>query len=335
MDETVCRHETQVSTTGQPKNFCELLNGSYGPIWIPVEVQNQRFIVLQRPTEPVELSEQIDNGESIPLWQVLTTYKLTAKMKLVMAYILSHSVWRYYHSDWMKRPWSPQSIHFMKKKAVDESGNHKISICNPCFAIDFSENPEEVSEYYYQALVAHNYPRMLALGNMLVEIGRHPDAGRVETTVHPNLVTQINSDLAQGISTLRSDKNWPYLDSTFEGGSVKDIYKEITGRCFDLNLFESPVSRDLPRERYGKSATKDDKTEGFAEERRGILYQKLVAPLRDLLVRLGWEEAVTHIETMEATVLDFQDRPKSEAKAVELRANKTASSMLATTAAQG
>ncbi|KAJ5507504.1 subtilisin-like protein [Penicillium freii] len=48
------------------------------------------------------LKQIVEHVPGISLAKILGNYYLTARMKLVLAYLIAYSVWQYYDSDWMK-----------------------------------------------------------------------------------------------------------------------------------------------------------------------------------------------------------------------------------------
>lgn len=271
------------------EDFCHWLDEYHGAIWMRAKIENGKIFKF---LDPDDYGEPLELSESISLMNVLLNYRLTGKMKLVLAYILAHSVWRYYNSDWMKAKWSSDSIHFLKIQAPDMSGT-RIYACHPCFAVQFQAPNDEVTEFY-NGVVAHKYPRLLALGNLLFDIGcQRPPLNRASFSTD-NLDQQINNDCALSMNTLKRDDKWPYL-GTVRDSSVRTKYKEITQACFDKNLFlpyMTAASTMINIQKVPQSVQD-------AEERRGILYKRIVAPLAELLEGLGWKEALKKIEPME------------------------------------
>ena len=220
----------------------------------------------------------LSSAETISLTEVLSNYRLTGKMRLVLAYTIAHSVWRYYNSDWMKSKWSANSIHVVEElDPVKRRSN--VYACNPCLAIQFKVSHRDFTEYH-DGTVAHKYPRVLSLGALLLDIGRQNVVEERGDTDFESFDQEINHDCARGINIMKHDTQWPYLDG-LSNSIVRSTYKEITQACFDKRLF------------YTGSVSQD------VEERRSILYNRIVAPLRDLVQELGWSDALTIIEPVE------------------------------------
>lgn len=58
------------------------------------------------------------------------TYTLTARMKVVLAYILAYSVWLYYDCDWVRTTWNKETIRFMEEpKSMTAPAKGVIYLC--------------------------------------------------------------------------------------------------------------------------------------------------------------------------------------------------------------
>ena len=241
---------------------------------------------------PDAAGELLDPCESVSLEQVLLQYQLTAKMRLVLAYILAHSVWRFYDSNWTKATWSAETIHFMKIQVPRTTGT-KLYACNPCFAVQFHSNENTLMEYY-DGMVAHRYPRMLSLGGLLLDLGCSQPVLCCSRFSIDGLDQHINNSCAMSLNIFKYDDEWPYL-GTFRDASVKGRYKEITRACFDKRIF-IPFTNTRSRMHGSYKEPRNSQT---VEERRHIIYNKVVLPLAELLEDLGWQSALRKIEPME------------------------------------
>ena len=275
------------------ESFCSLLNKSYGPVWLDIEFRDRRFHLLKELQEGVAL----DNVESISLSNVLRDFNLTAKMKLVVAYTLAQSVWRYYNSDWMGRRWTTESIHFMRVKSAMNHADHLIYACDPCLAVDFSSTDEPVLEYL-DGTVIHRYPRMLALGSLLVDIARDRPRDQPRPSGSGNLRKCINDDHVLARMVIKQDVRWPHLQNSMQSEEIKARYKEVTMRCLDREFF-SALSRASSHQKPEKTAdAASESPDVNVEERRNLIWRQVVAPLGDLLDQLGWRDSLEEIEPM-------------------------------------
>ncbi|KAF4550642.1 Hypothetical protein D9617_16g014300 [Elsinoe fawcettii] len=130
------------------------------------------------------------------------------------------------------------------------------------------------------------------------EEGQRETVSHLEHDLCSSVESMINDDLAQGSNVLRHDKTWPYFESSFQQQSVKDTYREVTRRCLDRNFFKTYSRGDRvkgnPRRRQQAKSASDT----TVEERRDMIYELVVSPLKELLVATGWDKCLTEIEPM-------------------------------------
>jgi hypothetical protein len=218
------------------------------------------------------------------LADILKLYHLTAKMKLALAYILAQSVWQYYDSDWMKTRWTSKTIQFMKEcgnNGVSKQGN--LFTWKPYLSVRFGEEDPESGEFSDIDGEIHRYPRIRALGIMLVEIGIGSPLHRSDQTrVGQSLAAKINEDLLLAMQYSKNEKLWRDCDYPKYLGAVS--------HCLDPGTFAlAPCIRGQGDK---------EEVEGL-KQRRNILYDKVVFPLEELLQGTGWMEQLTKIGPLE------------------------------------
>jgi hypothetical protein len=76
--------------------FCKLIKVDTGSR-VRLAIQDEK---LHRYASSF-LKQMVQHLPGISLASALKNYHFSAKMKAVLAYILAHSVWQYYDSDWM------------------------------------------------------------------------------------------------------------------------------------------------------------------------------------------------------------------------------------------
>ncbi|CZR51216.1 uncharacterized protein PAC_01091 [Phialocephala subalpina] len=267
----------------QVGEFCELLAKRLGDVCICLNL-------LAGELHPLRDGEQIDHHiipkPSMSLSSALRVRRLSTKMKIVLACILSRSVWQFYHSDWMKTKWTSELIHFMLERCPDDevdTEQPKLYACNPCFAFQFDDSDHNFMEYCGADHIGHRYPRVLALGILLVEIGGDIP-GAQPTSQAQSLEEMINNDWMRGKVALKKER-WPDFDFQSSGTMVR-TYKEVVANCFEQKIFNA----DMPPSHTGD--------ERGIEERRAILYERVVYPLEKLLMDMGWTAAMEDIEPM-------------------------------------
>lgn len=220
--------------------------------------------------KPIE--QIVEHTRGISLANILKLYHLTAKMKVALAYILAHAAWQCYDSDWMKTQWTSNLIQFMKERPghiAGEQGN--LFAWKPYLSVHINQNDTVSYEVSVLDGEIHPFPRIQALGIMLVEIGIGSPLYK-STNVHPEQspAAKANKDLLRAIEYSKNEKLWEDCDYP--------NYRSAVDNCLDPKAF--PV---LP-----------DNAEGL-RQRRDTLYNKVVFPLEELLRGTQWMNKWTEI----------------------------------------
>lgn len=270
----------------QVGKFCELLRTPVGDVRICLNVQAGQ---LRDKEEIDEVDQYILHQPSIPLAKALQLRRLSTRMKIALSYILAKSFWQYYNSDWMKTRWTSEFIHFMQEKSLDDvrdAEQPKIKACNPCYSFRFNDPDSDFTEYCVAPKIRHRYPRVLALGILLLEIGGETPPPEVDAELSQNqaVILKINNDWATGKSVLKS-RRWPDFDFK-PNGVIAQTYKTVVANCFDENIFKIEA---------------DQGSEQRIEDRRTIFYERIVYPLNKLLRDMGWLKDLDAIEPIELT----------------------------------
>ncbi|CAG8895629.1 unnamed protein product [Penicillium egyptiacum] len=230
------------------------------------------------------LRQLVNHVPGISLADILRKYYLTARMKLVLAYIIAYSVWQYYDSDWMKTKWTSDTIQFMKESGNNERSDErpKLITWKPYLSVQFNNEDPECYEFNKLVGGVHDYPRIRALGIMLVEIG-------------------IGSPLHKG-----EPQSQPLVAKEFDYPD----YMSAVSHCLDPGTFNlAPfVAGSTPRERKEN-----------LQLRKDSLYDKVVFPLEELLQGTKWMEDLTKIAPLEvpSKVTAFQSPPSLHEDIVE------------------
>ena len=296
----------QVVETGE---FCRLLGRPLGDVRVCLKVKAGELLQLY-DGKPID--QHIIPAPSISLSEALEMHLLSTKMKIVLAYILTRSIWQFYNSDWMRTGWTSDLIHFMLERSPnDQVATEKPNIyaCNPCFALQFGSSNDSFTEHCASRSILHRYPRVLALGILLVEIGQEANGIRTAGQAQ-SLEEKINNDWTMGQIALRN-KSWPYFDF-LPGGTVVQTYKTIVKACFDREIF-SNVAMPL----------RDSDVKQGIEERRAILYERIVYPLETLLTDMDWTHALENIEPADLTRPPAQPTRAQSSESLQLRLSST------------
>lgn len=259
-----------------PGRFCKLI-GSAADSRICLTVQDGQ---LQKIGSE-HLQQIVEHVPSISLADILERcYHFTAKMKLALAYILTYSAWQYYDSGWMKRRWTSETIHFVKECGRNGAGKQsELFAWKPYLSAHFGDEDLASGDFRDVDGEIHRYPRLRALGIMLVEIGIGKSLRRSDEE-HParSLAAKTNKELLLAIQYSKEEKLW--------GDCYYPKYLYAIDRCLDPGTFAlAPCARGV-----------DDraKVEGL-EQRKKFLYDQVVLPLEELLHGTGWMEQITAI----------------------------------------
>lgn len=278
--------------------FCELLGKDIGSASKVVRVINEMFVDLNR-AEYIEVD--ITDKRSIPLAEVLDRYTLGPQDKLLLAYTLAKSVWQFYDSEFMRIRWTTESIQLfqdMESKEEDDDDDDERGVhWAPYYAFSFEEVMEGDSvERLPPGQFIHRYPRVLALGALLYELAlkRSPNKqirslaeSSPTSSVEPATLERAINDTAGRVRRGVERKKWPDIGLNHTESLEK--YRIIVERCASESLF-----RPQPNQLSNEAAVVLTKTsleleeELHIEERRAMLYEKVVLPLKELLQPNGW-----------------------------------------------
>ena len=254
--------------------FCSLFD--LGPNWrLLLSVQDEELRHCPGPLKHI-----VDHVPGISLVKILSNYHLTARMKLVLAYIIAYSVWQYYDSDWMKTKWTSETIQFMRES--NTSGDRgKLFTWKPYLSIHFNEEDPECSEYDKVPGMVHHYPRIRALGIMLVEIGIGFPLPRDEKQLQP-LAARANGELFTALNYTRGEKYWRDFDYP--------DYMSAIQHCLELNTFNQvPLAEGSDTREWNQGL----------KQRRNMLYDQVVFPLEHLLQATKWMDDFTKLPPLD------------------------------------
>ncbi|KAF4454857.1 hypothetical protein F53441_2727 [Fusarium austroafricanum] len=283
-----------------PGEFCELLGRDIGAAGMDIRIKNEMMLVLRRA---VDIEVDIADERSISLAKVLHDYSLVPKGKLLLAYALAKSVWQFYDSEFMSVRWTTDNIQLFREKEEEDEENDGFSVhWVPYYTFSFGQLAEtgSVERLPRHGQFLHRYPRVLALGAILYDIGlpRPRSTANVSgsTTEPPGLEKMINDITARvrkGVERHRSQmrkkrgRSWPDI-------GLKDIqtledYRGIVENCVSEDLFRLDLEHGLQRT---PEALEEELT---IEERRAILFKRIVEPLKKVVQTSGWVDEFGNI----------------------------------------
>jgi len=227
------------------------------------------------------LERRLESSPTISLSSVLQNYHLKPKMKASLAYIVARSVWQFYDRDWMKTEWNGTTIEFLRE--VDKTTEDKLYVWKPYFAATFIQREPKCMDYCDATGKIHQYPRVLALGVMLVEIGLGCSwrTSNEEVSAH----SQLNGDWIWAMEKSQETKAWPDFDYPQYRNAVKN--------CLNNELFKSAPYQSSPEQ------DKQQYKEGL-DKRRQILYEQVIHPLEALVEGTGWADDFANIEPLQS-----------------------------------
>ncbi|KAL6232372.1 hypothetical protein BDW75DRAFT_21870 [Aspergillus navahoensis] len=197
--------------------------------------------------------------EGIPLGQWLKKIPhMSNKGKSHLAYTIAKSVWQYYNSPWMMTPWTHESIELLDE-GTGLMGQGKP---HPYLTTKLARAIVKSKDFYHASDLMHQYPHILALGILLIEIAvKQPLTN--EECPHPLSETVINDYFT-----------WAW--TTAHKSNLKDtlhpLYEEAVNNCLNPELFGSYSIQQL--------GEVDEIREIRA--RQNAIYERIVVPLKTL-----------------------------------------------------
>lgn len=261
-----------------PGSLCGLVTAKLGSR-ICCRVQDPELHQLHDGSPIVQ---QVDPGPSISLRGILQTHRLSNRMKLVLAYIISRSFWQYYDSPWMGTKWTSDSIHFLREPVVDDDvpdvERGGLYASSPYFVVEFSgEENDEFVEYCDSFSVIYRYPRLLALCILLLEIGRGESL-----SLEDHGSTEANLNATWTLAKRLADKNKAWGDFDYPD------YRKAVLNCLSRKLFEESSTTDQTR------------PEMDIFTRKAVVYKTVVQPLEKLLKLLGFSDKMKTLDPIDS-----------------------------------
>lgn len=193
---------------------------------------------------------------SVPLADWLEqTLNLSNRVKVTLAYTIARSVWQYYDSYWMTKPWTHENIQIMKETISDRNQIRP----HPYFTTKLHKCKDQKVDYCYADDLFHLYPGILALGVVLVEIA-------TKQPFRPGRPHYIWDE-----TTINEYYEWAWTTANCSklGSTIGAAYESVVNNCLDSELF-----------RHGSiNPSKSDKD---LQTRQSLLYEKVVLPLQEL-----------------------------------------------------
>jgi hypothetical protein len=108
---------------------------------------------------------------SVSLGRVLESASLKGDVqrKVLLSYLLAKAAWQFYESDWMVTAWTKDTVHFMRKR-YDGLQYKAMLDQRPFISAEFGTPTSSGEQRAIPEGRSHMYPKILALGIMLLEI---------------------------------------------------------------------------------------------------------------------------------------------------------------------
>ena len=253
------------------------------------------------------------------------------EMKGALAYIVAQSVWQFYESDWMNTRWNSDTIQFIPGVSSDDSEaepQNGIFAWKPYFSVRFGEKDPDFGDCSaFGSGEIHQYPRIRALGVMLVEIGMGIS---LENLVQEGSETaKRNKVWVMAKKYSDSKKPWPKFPFAYYRTAVKHCLEpenftlrpnaKVQAKAAKtrtrsvkppsknsgqvkgvLRNAEDPNDqvKGLKGQAEGAGVQAEEEAE-TVRKRRKILYEKVVSPLEELVQVGGWIEDLSVLGPVE------------------------------------
>ncbi|KAL2813561.1 hypothetical protein BJX63DRAFT_215894 [Aspergillus granulosus] len=275
--------------------FCKLIDNQ---LEIPVHfyIQSNVLQVVESPNPNPCRGIFPCEGLSLGQWLEKIPH-ISNKGKSHLAYTIAKSVWQYYNSPWMMTPWTHESIQLLTE-GTGLTGQGKP---HPYLTTKLARVIVKSKDFYHASDLMHQYPHILALGILLIEIA----VGRPLTSEecpHPLSETMINHYYTWAWTTAHESN----LKDT-----VHSLYEEAVSNCLNPELFSA-----YPIQKYGET---DE-----IRARQNALYEKIVVPLKRLsdAYRDDWDiqslpttnttETISHRDISKQTITASESPPQTD-----------------------
>ncbi|KAF5701633.1 peptidase S8 subtilisin kexin sedolisin [Fusarium globosum] len=269
--------------------FCDLLGRDIVLGSMDIRIKDEMLLVLKRA---VDIEVPLANERSITLADVLRNCSLVAKSKLLLAYILAKSLWQLYDSDLMGVRWTTETIQLFRERGDDDEDEDVAGIhWAPYYTFSFAGPAEPDSvERLPLGQFLHRYPRVLALGAILYDLGwgRRGTTPAIRTSpAEPATLERIINDTTSRVR--RGIRNGKRPDIGLRNIQALEDYRLVVANCLSENLF-------TPNRMPGVLKSPEELEEELTiEERRAILFRKVIVPLKKVVQATGWVDEFGNI----------------------------------------
>ncbi|KAL7924540.1 hypothetical protein ACQKWADRAFT_311310 [Trichoderma austrokoningii] len=262
-------------------------------------IRSEGALRLQRDTIPS--IRFLTNAPSTSLADLLQCSELPDKNKMILSYLLVESVWQFYNhgcDGW--EDWSNETVQFMSQGGSLDDSPEMIYVNQLFLYVKFYKNMPPIpngsilsesegsvgtgelqNSQLALKVIRHKYPKILALGIMLLEIQL---GGKLESFKN-HYVYEKNPNIARYLraSYILEDKNlWPPKAAWL-------VIKEIIETCIDGTKARALLGCD-------------------PEQARQNIYDNIVAPLRVFILGVWEQKGIKDIEPVRLERVSHSER---------------------------
>jgi hypothetical protein len=247
-----------------PGEFCKRISKKSGSR-LSFKIHQGALRMVDGPEEVAQRNVKTVEGMSLADLLARARSSMPKSVKIQIAYTIAKSVWQYYNSFWMSNPWTHENIYFLEER-IRGTSSYKP---HPYFAGHFKKHKRKIRDFYTAQDLTFNYPYVLALGMLLIEI----------VTGNPFKDKDYSGQWDETQINDYFDLAWKAAAQCNLGDSLVDKgFAAVLQNCLDVDLFHvAPFDEDNPTKNL--------------EDRQSILYSKVVLPLEKLdnAYRGHWE----------------------------------------------
>lgn len=204
------------------------------------------------------------DAPGVSLRTALSTNNISRNTRLALILIVASSFGQFYVSNWMRQPWTHDSIYFLQEYGHDDD-EQQIHAQRPHLSTFF----DPADEIYNPFGRLHKRPNILALGILMLEIelGLDLQNERKAKDLKPNGDPTSNTDLFTALDILADKPRW---DKRRRFPVVKDVIET----CLE--------------DRFNQCSNQT--------EERDAIYKKVIAPLErtwEVVTRIPLEDLDT------------------------------------------
>jgi len=188
--------------------------------------------------------------------------------------------------------WTLGTVQFFhERRDEDEDEDDGLLDGSPYIALPPADSTPSLlsAEHLPTEAVVHRYPRLLAFGVLLLDLGRRRRPGCAEESSQcgpeqETIEERISTDLNSIRRALKSKSRWPRLDIQEE---ARQTLRAVLDNCSNPKLFEVELANG------GIGAVDGELT---IEERRAVIYRRIVHPLKSLMEKFEWVDLLGNIK---------------------------------------